>query len=302
MGFIPLPLGVVMLRVVYTSVKSTNPGAWAVVAMAYLCLLTFRILGSIVILGKACDLIEEHQGKAEERKKPSTSSEQGPLLGRPVVEEVVGGRAEQTGADLFSLPSDPAEHRKLSEVTDVILVKMNSAMKEIERGQERLSEGEESSYCSSMERSFEEGRRQGVEEGRKRTEEERQEVKEGRKQGVIRDSIEDVMNGNVQVLVNSNGVLPVSTRDRLSECELEVHSKDNHVSSEHSRPVRTVVSRESLSTTLPAESSLSGELEQEEAEAILRYRTLSQRSMSSPDLVLEGLGAWQGRGESGGEA
>jgi hypothetical protein len=26
MGFIPLPLGVVMLRVVYTSMKSTNPG------------------------------------------------------------------------------------------------------------------------------------------------------------------------------------------------------------------------------------------------------------------------------------
>ena len=48
MGFIPLPLGVVMLRVVYTSVKSTNPGAWAVVVMAYLCLLTFRILGRLV--------------------------------------------------------------------------------------------------------------------------------------------------------------------------------------------------------------------------------------------------------------
>ena len=42
MGFIPLPLGVVMLRVVYTSVKSTNPGAWVVVVMSYLCLLTFR--------------------------------------------------------------------------------------------------------------------------------------------------------------------------------------------------------------------------------------------------------------------
>ena len=68
MGFIPLPLGVVMLRVVYTSVKSTNPGAWAVVACAYLCLLTFRILGSIVILGKACDLVDEHQGKQEEKR------------------------------------------------------------------------------------------------------------------------------------------------------------------------------------------------------------------------------------------
>eukprot|EP00092_Neocalanus_flemingeri_P002620 GFUD01002807.1.p1 GENE.GFUD01002807.1~~GFUD01002807.1.p1 ORF type:complete len:663 (+),score=231.51 GFUD01002807.1:51-2039(+) len=75
MGFIPLPLGVVMLRVVYTSVKSINPGAWAVVVMAYFCLLTFRILGSIVILGKACDLIDEHKNKQESEKKESDKKE-----------------------------------------------------------------------------------------------------------------------------------------------------------------------------------------------------------------------------------
>jgi len=74
MGFIPLPIGVVMLRVVYTSVKSTNPGAWAVVVMAYLCLLTFRILGSIVILGKACDLIDEHKIRQENDRKESAGS------------------------------------------------------------------------------------------------------------------------------------------------------------------------------------------------------------------------------------
>ena len=74
MGFIPLPLGVVMLRVVYSSVKSTNPGAWAVAVMAYLCLLTFRILGSIVILGKACDLIDEHKVKQEADRKESGGS------------------------------------------------------------------------------------------------------------------------------------------------------------------------------------------------------------------------------------
>merc|ERR1712098_30513 len=71
---IPLPIGVVMLRVVYTSVKSTNPGAWAVVVMAYLCLLTFRILGSIVILGKACDLIDEHKIRQENGRKESAGS------------------------------------------------------------------------------------------------------------------------------------------------------------------------------------------------------------------------------------
>merc|ERR1719187_2633829 len=79
MGFIPLPLGVVMLRVVYTSVKSTNPGAWAVVVLAYLCLLTFRILGSIVILGKACDLIDEHKTRQESERKESQTSQPSPV-------------------------------------------------------------------------------------------------------------------------------------------------------------------------------------------------------------------------------
>ena len=63
MGFIPLPLGVIMLRVLYTSVKSTNPGAVLVFMMAFICLFTFRVLCSVVILGKACDLIEVHKIK-----------------------------------------------------------------------------------------------------------------------------------------------------------------------------------------------------------------------------------------------
>ena len=32
---------------------------------------------SIVILGKACDLIEEHQGKQEEKKRTSTGTDPG---------------------------------------------------------------------------------------------------------------------------------------------------------------------------------------------------------------------------------
>lgn len=63
MGFNSLPLGVVMLRVIYTAVKSTNPGALLVIILAYVCLFTFRVLCSVVILGKACDLIEEHKKK-----------------------------------------------------------------------------------------------------------------------------------------------------------------------------------------------------------------------------------------------
>jgi len=65
MGFNSLPLGVVMLRVIYTAVKSTNPGAVLVILLAYVCLFTFRVLCSVVILGKACDLIEEHKKKQQ---------------------------------------------------------------------------------------------------------------------------------------------------------------------------------------------------------------------------------------------
>ena len=75
MGFIP-PLGVVMLRVVVTSINSRNPGTLLVVTLAYFCLITFRVLGSIVILGKAADLIDEQRNK-EQKKKDSTASDDG---------------------------------------------------------------------------------------------------------------------------------------------------------------------------------------------------------------------------------
>jgi len=148
MGFIPLPLGVVMLRVVYSSVKSTNPGAWAVVVMAYFCLLTFRILGSIVILGKACDLIDEHKNKQETEKKDSQSSNSdssGVKSSSSSVSATVakntthihsmGHSSSSENADpaLFQLPREG--HQKMFlfqnscvDRSDVLLTKMNSTM------------------------------------------------------------------------------------------------------------------------------------------------------------------------------
>ncbi|TRY76158.1 hypothetical protein TCAL_03511 [Tigriopus californicus] len=74
MGFMPLPLGVVMIRVIWTSIRFNGWGAGIVFVLAYLCLLTFRILGSIVILGKACDLIDQHQAKQKETPLPSATT------------------------------------------------------------------------------------------------------------------------------------------------------------------------------------------------------------------------------------
>jgi len=70
MGFIPLPLSVVMIRVISTAVRAHTQGSVAIFLLAYLSLVTFRVLASIVILGKACDLIDQHQ----EQKKASTAS------------------------------------------------------------------------------------------------------------------------------------------------------------------------------------------------------------------------------------
>jgi len=147
MGFIPLPLGVVMLRVVYSSVKSTNPGAWAVVVMAYFCLLTFRILGSIVILGKACDLIDEHKNKQESEKKESNIPSSAPSAKNdinppasptPPSHSPPSSPPPSCGQDpaLFQLPSEG--HRKMFlfqnscvDRSDVLLNNMSNVLGQV---------------------------------------------------------------------------------------------------------------------------------------------------------------------------
>lgn len=61
MGFIPLPLGVAMARVLCTTLTpSARPANLILLILAYLVLISFRVLNSLVILGKACDLIASH--------------------------------------------------------------------------------------------------------------------------------------------------------------------------------------------------------------------------------------------------
>ena len=163
MGFIPLPLGVVMLRVVYTSVRSTNPGAWAVVVLAYLCLLTFRILSSIVILGKACDLIDEHKTRQETERKESSghggqpsqsqtsptkqsrttttsSSTSSAVFSKTSTDPVISAAGEREQDDeLFDLPKEDHERMFLyqsgsEDRGDVLLTNMNSAVEDIDLG------------------------------------------------------------------------------------------------------------------------------------------------------------------------
>ncbi|KAK3924361.1 Protein TAPT1-like protein [Frankliniella fusca] len=61
MGFIPLPLGVVMVRVLAQALNIESAASISLFALGYFCVTSFRILISVVILGKACDLINQHR-------------------------------------------------------------------------------------------------------------------------------------------------------------------------------------------------------------------------------------------------
>ncbi|XP_012259738.2 protein TAPT1 homolog [Athalia rosae] len=77
MGFIPLPLGVAMARVLCTTLTpSARPANLILLVLAYLVLISFRILNSLVILGKACDLIASHtHSNTADPKSSSTPQE-----------------------------------------------------------------------------------------------------------------------------------------------------------------------------------------------------------------------------------
>lgn len=84
MGFIPLPLGVVMVRVLCHALHLDGPAAVVLLIISYLCLASFRVLNSVVILGKACDLISQHQqDKAAAAASPAWSRATSPVNGRP---------------------------------------------------------------------------------------------------------------------------------------------------------------------------------------------------------------------------
>ncbi|XP_046486256.1 protein TAPT1 homolog [Neodiprion pinetum] len=75
MGFIPLPLGVAMARVLCTTLTPTaRPANLILFIMAYLVLISFRVLNSLVILGKACDLIASHAHSNATESSPTPAS------------------------------------------------------------------------------------------------------------------------------------------------------------------------------------------------------------------------------------
>ncbi|KAG8238980.1 hypothetical protein J437_LFUL013962, partial [Ladona fulva] len=81
MGFIPLPLGVVMVRVLAHAIRIEGPAGITLLALSYLCLASFRVLNGLVILGKACDLISQHRHQREAAAAAAQSSAHSSLSG-----------------------------------------------------------------------------------------------------------------------------------------------------------------------------------------------------------------------------
>lgn len=85
MGFIPLPLGVVMIRVLSQAVHITNISGLFLVLLAYFCICTHRVLNSIIILGRACSLIAQHKQDKATNQSPVSHRASSPINNRPSI-------------------------------------------------------------------------------------------------------------------------------------------------------------------------------------------------------------------------
>lgn len=63
MGFIPMPLAVLLVRVLSQSLHFTGYIGVLLLVMLYLCLVTFKVLNSVVLLGLACGYINDNKQK-----------------------------------------------------------------------------------------------------------------------------------------------------------------------------------------------------------------------------------------------
>lgn len=68
MGFIPLPLAVVVIRVFRASLIINSWQDYLCVLLGYLCLLSFKIATNIVLLGKSCETIEQQRDSEQSEK------------------------------------------------------------------------------------------------------------------------------------------------------------------------------------------------------------------------------------------
>ncbi|XP_062856059.1 transmembrane anterior posterior transformation protein 1 homolog [Trichomycterus rosablanca] len=74
MGFIPLPLAVLLIRVVISSVKIQGALSSVCLLLFYLGMITLKVLNSIVLLGKSCHYVKEAKMDEKLFDKPNASA------------------------------------------------------------------------------------------------------------------------------------------------------------------------------------------------------------------------------------
>lgn len=72
MGFIPFPLSIVLIKALYHAVSIENLPGLLLLLLAYLIFVLLRVLNTIVGLGRACDLMRQHQ--EEKAAAPPTTN------------------------------------------------------------------------------------------------------------------------------------------------------------------------------------------------------------------------------------
>lgn len=81
MGFIPFPLGVVLLKALYSAISIENVAGVLLLILVFTTLVTCRILNTICALGKACDLMQSHQKEKQQSQANSTVGSGGTTAG-----------------------------------------------------------------------------------------------------------------------------------------------------------------------------------------------------------------------------
>ncbi|KAL1024019.1 hypothetical protein UPYG_G00050370 [Umbra pygmaea] len=132
MGFIPLPLALLLIRVVTSSVKIQGSLSFICVLLFYLGMISLKVLNSILLLGTSCGLVKE--AKMEEKlfqtptSVPSSRTNSRahrpkppPHTGEPIIEEEGVSSASVTSQPTNHLPEIPSPTLPTSQSDDHFL-------------------------------------------------------------------------------------------------------------------------------------------------------------------------------------
>lgn len=138
MGFIPFPLGVVLVKALYHSLSFKNFGSIVLFLAAYVCLFTCRVLNTICTLGKACDIMQKHQDEKIAEKLATHQAPGSVVKPKPII---IGGKVDSSTSPLHKMPqpqsptvssTTPSPIRAISKqsspLTDENLLQIDSSL------------------------------------------------------------------------------------------------------------------------------------------------------------------------------